>query len=267
MWVWLPIILGLIPAFTLAAAIEPTDCASWNRISTDVKGMDQKGVVVAKHLKKALRVKEDSWPPPMDDPNVRMGYAVIMIFEVDNFCTEKRNSKATLDTAFTHAAAIIKEKGQKLAQQPTRTRPVLDPVYDPAYQGTTYSALGGPFLIKTGDSLFRKTGYYPWREIMADGMFLFIETNIFNNLDRPLRIPGFTLEDSRGRTYVTASRARLFRKIIWEGESLNPGVSKDGYLVFDVPWLSGFDPLPIRYKLLISNSRHTLDVNVYKKEE
>jgi hypothetical protein len=141
MWIRLLILLNFVPAFTLAAAAEPTDCASWNRISTDVKGMDQKGVVVAKHLKKALRVKEDSWPPPMDDPNVRMGYAVIMIFEVDNFCTEKRNSKATLDTAFAHAAAIIKEKGQKLAQQPTRAQPVLDPVYDPAYQGKHTRAL------------------------------------------------------------------------------------------------------------------------------
>jgi len=263
MWIWLPIILNLIPAFTLAAAVEPTDCASWNRMSTDIKGMDQKGVVVAKHLKNAFRVKGDSWPSPMDDPNVRLGFAIITIDEIDNFCKEKRNSKATLDIAFANAAAIIKEKLQKLAQQPTRNRPVLDPVYDPAYQGTTYLRLGGPFLIDANDSLFRKTGYYP--EIMADGMFLFIETNIFNNSDRPLRIPGFTLEDSRGRTYVTASRARLFSKVIWEGESLNPGVSKRGYLVFDVPW-RGFDPLPIRYKLLIANSRHTIDVSVNKEE-
>ncbi len=267
MWIWLTIILNLIPAFTLAAAVAPTDCTSWNRISAEINGMDQKGVVVAKHLKNALRVKGNSWPPPMDDPNVRMGYVVLTILEVDNFCKEKRNSKSTLDTAFAKAAAIINEKGQKLAQQPTRNRPDLDPVYDPAYHGTTYSALGGPFLIKATSSLFRKTGYYPWRESMADGMFLFIETNIFNNSDRPLRIPGFTLEDSRGRTYVTASRARLFNKVIWEGESLNPGLSKDGYLVFDVPWLSGFDPLPLRYKLLIANSRHTIDVSVNKREE
>jgi len=51
------------------------------------------------------------------------------------------------------------------------------------------------------------------------------------------------------------------------GESLNPGVGKDGYLIFDVPSLSGFDSLPLRYKLLIANSRHTIRINVHKKEE
>ena len=153
------------------------------------------------------------------------------------------------------------------AQQPSRTRPVLDPVYDPAYKGTTHSALGGPFLIQVNNSFFRQTASYPRGETMADGTFLFVDINIFNNSDRPLQIPHFTLQDSRGRTYLTAIRARRSSKAILAGESLNPGVGKSGYLIFDVPSLSGFDSLPLRYKLLIANSRHTIDVNVYKKEE
>ena len=66
---------------------------------------------------------------------------------------------------------------------------------------------------------------------------------------------------------MTAIRARRSSKAILAGESLNPGVGKDGYLIFDVPLLSGSISLPLRYKLLIANSRHSIDVTVYKKEE
>ena len=153
------------------------------------------------------------------------------------------------------------------AQQPAGTQPVLDPVYDPAYKGITHSARGGPFLIQVNDSYFRKTASYPRGETLASGTFLFVDIDIFNNSDRPLQIPVFTLQDSRGRAYLTAIRARRSNKAILAGESLNPGVSKDGYLIFDVPSLSGVDSLPVRYKLLIANSRHAIEVNVYKKEE
>jgi hypothetical protein len=153
------------------------------------------------------------------------------------------------------------------AQQPSRTLLVLDAVFDPAYKGSTYPVLGGPFLIQVSDSFFRETASYPRGETMAQGTFLFVDIEIFNNSDRPLQIPVFTLQDSRGRIYLTAIRARRSRKAILAGESLNPGVSKDGYLIFDVPSISSFDSLPMRYKLLIANSRQTIDVNVFKKEE
>jgi len=153
------------------------------------------------------------------------------------------------------------------AQPPPRTQPVLDPVYDPAYKGKTSSDLGGPFLIQVSDSFFRKTASYPNGETLAQGMFLFVVVNIFNNSDRPLQIPVFTLEDSRGKNYVTAIRARRSSKAILAGELLNPGVGKDGYLIFDVPSLTEFESLPRVYKLLITNSRHTIEVYAYKKAE
>jgi len=153
------------------------------------------------------------------------------------------------------------------AQQASRSRAVLDPGHDPAYKSTTHAALGGPFLIQVNDSFFRQTASYPRGETMADGTFLFVDSNIFNNSDRPLQIPHFTLQDSRGRTYLTAIRARRSSKAILSGESLDPGVTKRGYLIYDVPLLSGSDSLPLRYKLLIANSRHTIDIHVYKKEE
>jgi hypothetical protein len=153
------------------------------------------------------------------------------------------------------------------AQQPSRTQPVLDPVYDPAYKGTTHSALGGPFLIQVNGSFFRQTASYPRGETVAQGTFLFVDVTIFNKSDRTLQIPRFTLQDSRGTTYLTAIRARRSSKAILGGESLNPGVSKSGYLIFDVPLLSGFESLPLRYRLLIAYSRHSIDINVRKTQQ
>ena len=153
------------------------------------------------------------------------------------------------------------------AEKPSPTRPDLNPVYDPAYNGTTHSDLSEPFLIQVSDSFFRKSASYPRGETLAQGTFFFVDINIFNNSDRPLQIPVFTLQDSRGRTYLTAIRARRSNKAILVGEPLNPGVGRSGYLIFDVPLLSGSDSLPIRYKLLIANSRHIIPVNVDKEEE
>jgi hypothetical protein len=149
------------------------------------------------------------------------------------------------------------------AEQSSQTRTDLDPVYDPAYKGTTYSDLGGPFLIQVNDSFFRQTASYPRGETMADGMFLFVDIKIFNNSHRALQIPHFTLQDPRGGIYPTAIRARRSNKAILAGESLDPGVAKDGYLIFDVPSVSGPDSLPLQYKLLIANSRYTINFKAH----
>ena len=47
------------------------------------------------------------------------------------------------------------------AEQSSQTRADLYTVYDPAYKGTTYSDLGGPFLIQVNDSFFRQTRILP----------------------------------------------------------------------------------------------------------
>jgi Domain of unknown function (DUF4352) len=153
------------------------------------------------------------------------------------------------------------------AQQPSRARHDLDPVFHPAFKGTPHSGLGGPFLIQVKDSFFRKSASYPRGETLAEGTFLFVDINIFNNSDRPRQIPTFTLQDPRGKTHLTAIRARRSNKAVLAGQPLDPGAGTRGYLIFDVPLLSESETLPIRYKLLIANSRHIIDVQVYKKEE
>jgi hypothetical protein len=151
------------------------------------------------------------------------------------------------------------------AQQSSKTRTDLDPVFDPAYKGTTFSDLGGPFLIQVNDSFFRQTASYPRGETMADGTFVFVDVKIFNNADRPLPIPYFTLQDSQGKTYPTAIRARRSRNAILVGEPLNPGVAKAGYLIFDVPRISASDSKPFRYKLAVANSRYSVDFDTIDK--
>jgi hypothetical protein len=151
------------------------------------------------------------------------------------------------------------------AQQSPQTRTDLDPVYDPAYKGTAFPDRGGPFLIQVNDSFFRQTASYPRGETLPEGTFVFVEVKIFNNSDRPLRIPYFTLQDSRGRTYPTAIRARRSRNAILVGEPLNSGVAKAGYLIFDVPRISASDSFPFRYKLVVSNSRYSVDFDTINK--
>jgi hypothetical protein len=104
------------------------------------------------------------------------------------------------------------------AQQSSRTRPVLDPIYDAAYQGTANATLGGPFLIQVNDSFLRQTASYPRGETIAHGTFLFVDVKIFNNSDRSLQIPRFTLQESQGRIYLTAIRARRSNKAISAGQ-------------------------------------------------
>lgn len=152
------------------------------------------------------------------------------------------------------------------APQPSQTLSVSDPIYDAGYNGTAHAAVGEPFLIQVNGGFFRKTAAYPRGETVADGTFLFVDIKLFNNSDRPLQVPRFTLRDSRGTTYLTAIRARRSNKAILAGEWLNPGVGQDGYLIFDVPSLSGSDSLPLQYKLLIDNSPRSIDINVDSKE-
>lgn len=127
------------------------------------------------------------------------------------------------------------------------------------------TALSSPFLIQINDAFFRQSAPYPRGKTIADGIFLFVDINILNNSDGNLHIPRFTLQDSRGNKFLTAIRARRSHNAIITGESLHPRVNKRGYLIFDVPSLSGLEAFPLRYKLQIENSRATMDVIVYKK--
>jgi len=68
-----------------------------------------------------------------------------------------------------------------------------------------------------------------------NGSFLFIELSVRNNDNEARTIPPFELVDRTGARYETSSNAWRVDGSIGLLESLNPGVSKRGFIVFDVP--------------------------------
>ena len=62
-----------------------------------------------------------------------------------------------------------------------------------------------------------------------------------NRDDKPRSIPPFELIDEDGREYETSSKAWKVEGCITALDSLNPGVRKDGVIVFDVPRTREYD--------------------------
>jgi len=68
-----------------------------------------------------------------------------------------------------------------------------------------------------------------------DAMFLFIDLTIRNDDKKARSIPPFKLIDENGAEYETTSKGWAVKGSIGVLESLNPGVKKQGTLIFDVP--------------------------------
>lgn len=68
-----------------------------------------------------------------------------------------------------------------------------------------------------------------------DAMYLFVEI-LINNADKKERmIPPFNLVDNEGREHGASTAAWAVEGSIGQLTSLNPGVTKSGFIVFDVP--------------------------------
>ena len=65
--------------------------------------------------------------------------------------------------------------------------------------------------------------------------YLFIDLSVRNNDKKARTIPSFELVDHRGAEYEQESSATTLDGAIGLFDSLNPGVSKQGFIVFDVP--------------------------------
>ena len=68
-----------------------------------------------------------------------------------------------------------------------------------------------------------------------DASFLFVKLTVRNNDKQARTIPPLKLVDEDGAEYETSSKAWAVRNGIGLLASLNPGVSKQGLVVFDVP--------------------------------
>jgi hypothetical protein len=65
--------------------------------------------------------------------------------------------------------------------------------------------------------------------------FLFIELTVRNDDKKARTIPPFSLIDENGAEYEAAAGATMLDGSIGLIDDLNPGVSKQGFVVFDVP--------------------------------
>ena len=85
-----------------------------------------------------------------------------------------------------------------------------------------------------------------------DAMFLFVKLTVRNDDKKARSIAPFKLIDENGAEYETSSKAWSVDDSIGVLESLNPGVQKDGVIVFDVPQTH-------KYKMKVSGGYWSTD--------
>jgi hypothetical protein len=68
-----------------------------------------------------------------------------------------------------------------------------------------------------------------------NAMYLFVELSVRNDDKKSRMVPPFTLIDEIGQEYEASSNAWAVQGSIGILDSLNPSVSKQGFVVFDVP--------------------------------
>lgn len=97
------------------------------------------------------------------------------------------------------------------------------------------------------------TSYAVWKAWWSDSLssnsfmnespnaaYLFVDLTVRNNDKKARTIPPFKLIDSRGAEYDTSANAWQADNAFSVLEDLNPDVSKQGVIVFDVPKKSGY---------------------------
>ena len=120
----------------------------------------------------------------------------------------------------------------------TSAAPTTTPAATPAQQ--THKE-GEPILVGY-------TGYGVWRSwwssrLTADSLlnkppnakYLFVVISVANQDNKARDIPPFQLVDDQGAEYDADARGMMLSGAIGPLESLNPSVSKMGFVVFDVP--------------------------------
>lgn len=75
----------------------------------------------------------------------------------------------------------------------------------------------------------------PYMNQAPDASYLFVEITVRNDDKEARTIAPFKLVDESGAKYETTSKAWSVNGSIGVLDSLNPGVQKHGYIVFDVP--------------------------------
>lgn len=90
----------------------------------------------------------------------------------------------------------------------------------------------------------------PYLNVKPDSSYLLIEITLRNDSNRRRINPLFILMDDRGYSYEPSKKWFAGVGNMYSLNRLNPGVSKDGYIVFDVP-------KNFHYKLKLSDRYRT----------
>lgn len=81
----------------------------------------------------------------------------------------------------------------------------------------------------------RRLSDNPYLNEPPDASYLFVELAVMNRDRQARTIPPFKLVDEVGREHDTSAKAWRAQRSIGPLEELNPGVTKQGVVVFDVP--------------------------------
>ncbi|GEM_PF-6181626 len=207
----------------------PPTCTSWNRESGRYKAWWIAATSVT--VRAALQGKD----PFNGDVNAEQKYIAMMMVEMDSLCNKKPNAHVAIERIFGDATALMLKKGQRgaveLGQIPSQpqketTHGAWDVVKVGSFEYQVRGARWSNTLSKLGSS---------YGNIPPDAMFLSVNLHV-ENIDRQERtIPPFKLIDQEGREYGTSNKAWMAENALGIIDSINPGVSKSGVIVFDVP--------------------------------
>ncbi len=114
------------------------------------------------------------------------------------------------------------------ASSSTKSVPVAHKIGDTAHVGYTSYAVWKVFYRD-------KLSNNQYLNQPPDATYLFVDLTVRNNDKAARTIAPFKLIDENGAEYETSSKAWSVEGGIGMLDSLNPGVSKRGYIVFDVP--------------------------------
>jgi hypothetical protein len=132
----------------------------------------------------------------------------------------------SINTATKHKASNQSKPTTKTSKQPATIRTYnMGETVNIGY--TSYRVNNAWWSDKLSDNQFI--------DKKADASWLFISLSVRNDDKKPRTIPPFKLIDSSGAQYQTSSKAWAVDGHIGALESLNPDVTKNGLIIFDVP--------------------------------
>jgi len=161
------------------------------------------------------------------------GYLAILTPEIRDLCNTHQNARVAIIKIFEEAVTNSYKKSQRNAaksgqipSQPQEETIHWGSVKVGSFEYQIWGVRWSHTLSKLGSSYGDKP---------PDALFLSIDLNV-ENIDKQERtIPPFKLIDQEKREYGTSNKAWMAENALGIIASINPGVSKRGVIVFDVP--------------------------------